>query len=218
TRELFARIDPQRWEEAGHDPVRLLSTFSAGELEELARDEELVAGVAAAKEELDGYLGARLWYQRAMGSSDPEARGTGSHAPRGSLEGPASIAYFSPEYGITEVLPQYSGGLGILAGDHLKAASDLGVPVIGVGLFYKTGYFKQSLDHEGWQQETYPVADPQGLPLSLLREEDGTPCVITVAMPGGRQLTAHVWRAQVGRVPLLLPDSDPPRHADALPE
>ena len=88
----------------------------------------------------------------------------------------ASIAYFSPEFGITEVLPQYSGGLGILAGDHLKSASDLGVPIVGVGLFYKTGYFKQSLTLEGWQQETYPVLDPDGLPLALLREADGTPC------------------------------------------
>ncbi len=200
TRDLFAGIDPQRWEEAGHDPVRLLSAFSADELEELARDEELVAGVASAKEELDGYLGARLWYQR---------RGE-------EVELPASIAYFSPEYGITEVLPQYSGGLGILAGDHLKAASDLGVPVIGVGLFYKTGYFEQSLDASGWQQETYPVLDPQGLPLQLLREEDGTPCLITLDLPDGQVLRAQVWRAQVGRVPLLLLDSDVPGNDDVM--
>ena len=75
------------------------------------------------------------------------------------------------------MLPQYSGGLGILAGDHLKSASDLGVPIVGVGLFYKTGYFKQSLNLDGWQQENYPVLDPDGLPLALLREADGTPCV-----------------------------------------
>lgn len=108
------------------------------------------------------------------------------------------------------MLPQYSGGLGILAGDHLKTASDLGVPIVGVGLFYKTGYFKQSLNRDGWQVETYPVLDPDGLPLSLLREEDGTPAVVTVSLPAGRRLHAHVWKAQVGRVPLLLLDSDVP--------
>ena len=120
---------------------------------------------------------------------------------------PASIAYFSPEFGITEVLPQYSGGLGILAGDHLKAASDLGVPIVGVGLLYRQGYFKQSLSREGWQQETYPVLDPNELPLTLLRERRRP--------PGGRHrrparrphAPAHIWRAQVGRVPLLLLDS-----------
>ena len=87
---------------------------------------------------------------------------------------PRTIAYFSPEFGITEVLPQYSGGLGILAGDHLKSASDLGVPIVGVGLLYRQGYFKQALSREGWQQETYPVLDPNELPLALLREPDGT--------------------------------------------
>lgn len=198
TRRLFAELDPERWTEVHHDPVRLLSTYSATELEKLAADADLVARVAAAKADLDEYLTSRRWYQDAGDDL------------------PASIAYFSPEYGITEVLPQYSGGLGILAGDHLKAASDLGVPIVGVGLFYKTGYFKQSLNHEGWQQETYPVLDPQGLPLRLLREEDGTPCVVTVAMPGGGSLRAHVWRAQVGRVPLLLLDSDVPGNDDAM--
>ncbi|CAM4164152.1 alpha-glucan family phosphorylase [Janibacter anophelis] len=209
TRELFAGLDPQRWDEVHQDPVRLLSTFSNAELEELATDGDLVARVGEAKANLDRYLTSQRWYQEA---SVPEERGT-------SLEGgslPSSIAYFSPEYGITAVLPQYSGGLGILAGDHLKAASDLGVPIVGVGLFYKTGYFKQSLDQAGWQQETYPVLDPQGLPLHLLREDDGTPCVITVAMPGGASLRAHVWRAQVGRVPLLLLDSDVPGNDDAM--
>ena len=83
---------------------------------------------------------------------------------------PAAIAYFSPEFGITAALPQYSGGLGILAGDHLKAATDLGVPIVGVGLLYRAGYFRQSLSREGWQQERYPVLDPNGLPISLLRE------------------------------------------------
>lgn len=200
-RQLFASIDPERWESVRRDPVRLLSALSRTELERLAADEAFVARVQAAKEDLGSYLGARQWYQ------DFAERTEGA---------PGAIAYFSPEYGITEVLPQYSGGLGILAGDHLKAASDLGVPIVGVGLFYKTGYFQQSLNRDGWQQEDYPVLDPQGLPLYLLREEDGSPVTITLAMPGGRELNAHVWRAQVGRVPLLLLDSDVPGNDEAM--
>ncbi|MFE2675495.1 alpha-glucan family phosphorylase [Streptomyces hygroscopicus] len=121
---------------------------------------------------------------------------------------PAAIAYFSPEFGITAALPQYSGGLGILAGDHLKAASDLGVPLLGVGLLYRHGYFRQSLSREGWQQEHYPLLDPNELPLTHLSEADGRPVRVTLTLPGVRPLSARVWQAQVGRVPLLLLDSD----------
>jgi starch phosphorylase len=117
------------------------------------------------------------------------------------------VAYFSPEYGITAALPQYSGGLGILAGDHLKSASDLGVPLIGVGLLYRHGYFTQSLSADGWQAERYPAGDPNGLALELLREPAGSPVHVAVGLPGGRRLAAQVWVAQVGRVPLLLLDS-----------
>ena len=117
------------------------------------------------------------------------------------------MAYFSPEYGITAALPQYSGGLGILAGDHLKSASDLGVPLIAVGLLYRHGYFTQSLSADGWQAERYPSDDPNGLPLELLRDDAGAPVHVTVGLTAGRQLAAQVWVAQVGRVPLLLLDS-----------
>ncbi|MEP7369717.1 MAG: alpha-glucan family phosphorylase, partial [Dermatophilaceae bacterium] len=194
TRDLFAEIDPLRWARIGRDPTAMLSALSADELKRLSSDELFVGKVHAAIQDLAVYLSEPRWYQ--------------SWAAQVGGGAPAAIAYFSPEYGITEALPQYSGGLGILAGDHLKAASDLGVPVVGVGLFYKTGYFKQSLNLDGWQQETYPVLDPDGLPLALLREADGTPCDITMDLPGGRVLHANVWKAQVGRVPLLLLDSD----------
>ena len=197
TRDLFAAISPRKWADAGQDPVKLLSRLSADELAALASDDEFVAGVVAANEDLHAYLTQERWYQ----SWSREQQATGNAAP-------AAIAYFSPEFGITAVLPQYSGGLGILAGDHLKSASDLGVPIVGVGLFYKTGYFKQALSRDGWQVETYPVLDPDGLPLSLLREDDGTPAVVTIDLPAGRVLNAHIWKAQVGRVPLLLLDSD----------
>lgn len=201
TRDLFSGIDPARWAKVRKDPVRLLSALSADELEALAADADFVAKVDAAAADLIRYVTEPRWYQDWAASVEGGA--------------PRAIAYFSPEFGITEVLPQYSGGLGILAGDHLKSASDLGVPIVGVGLFYKTGYFKQSLNLDGWQQETYPVLDPDGLPLSLLREADGTPCVITIDLPGGRTLAAHVWKAQVGRVPLLLLDSDVQDNDDA---
>ncbi|MBC7550690.1 MAG: alpha-glucan family phosphorylase, partial [Cellulomonas sp.] len=106
-------------------------------------------------------------------------------------------------------------GLGILAGDHLKSASDLGVPIVGVGLLYGAGYFKQSLTRDGWQVESYPVLDPDGLPLMLVREEDSTPSIVSVGLPGGRTLHARVWTAAVGRVPLLLLDSNVPENDDA---
>ncbi|MBK9724547.1 MAG: alpha-glucan family phosphorylase [Actinomycetales bacterium] len=201
TRELFASIDPVRWAEVNEDPVRLLSRLSAEELAQLAEDSAFVERVNAAATDLHNYLTEPRWYQRWSETVDGGA--------------PKAIGYFSPEFGITHVLPQYSGGLGILAGDHLKSASDLGVPIIGVGLFYKTGYFKQSLNADGWQQETYPVLDPDGMPLALLREPDGTPCLIQLTLPGGRTLYAHIWKAQVGRVPLLLLDSDVAENDDA---
>jgi glycogen phosphorylase len=201
TRDLFSEIDPARWVRVGKDPTAMLSALSADELRALASDETFVNKVQGAIQNLAVYLSEPRWYQ-----------GWAAEVEGGA---PAAIAYFSPEYGITEALPQYSGGLGILAGDHLKAASDLGLPVVGVGLFYKTGYFQQSLKFDGWQEETYPVLDPDGLPLALLREADGTPCIITIDLPGGRVLRAHVWKAQVGRVPLLLLDSDVQDNDDA---
>src|SRR5262249_21104735 len=120
---------------------------------------------------------------------------------------PAAVAYFSPEYGIASALPQYSGGLGILAGDHLKAASDLGVPLIGVGLLYRHGYFSQSLSAEGWQLERSRERDPNGRRLRLLRGGAGSRVGVGVPLAEGTVLAAQVWLARVGRVPLLLLDS-----------
>ncbi len=190
TRDLFAAIDPVLWAESGHDPVRLLGEVSADRLAELAADQGFVDWVGRARADLAEYLEQPRWFQ-SLGD-----------------DAPAGIAYFSPEYGITSALPQYSGGLGILAGDHLKTASDLGVPIIALGLFYRAGYFRQTLSRDGWQQEHYPVSDPDGSPVSLLREADGTPAKVAVGLPGGRFLAARIWVAQVGRVPLLMLDSD----------
>ncbi|MGL5858282.1 MAG: alpha-glucan family phosphorylase [Angustibacter sp.] len=203
TRDLFAEMDPERWERVRHDPVALLGDLPTQRLQELAADARFVDRVGEAAADLHRYLTEPRWFQQ---QTAPQADGAGL---------PTAVAYFSAEFGITAALPQYSGGLGILAGDHLKSASDLGVPVIGVGLFYATGYFEQSLSREGWQQETYPVLDPDGLPLALLREADGTAAQIEVGLPGGRRLAAQIWRAQVGRVPLLLLDSDVQANDDA---
>ncbi|MET7618541.1 alpha-glucan family phosphorylase [Streptomyces sp. NPDC005408] len=200
TRDLFQAVDPEGWQAAGGDPVRLLGSVSAARLAELTGDRRFLRRLAAVADDLDDYLHGRRWYQAHSGAP-------GDHDPEGS-EFPTAVAYFSPEFGVTAALPQYSGGLGILAGDHLKAASDLGVPLIGVGLLYRHGYFRQSLSREGWQQEHYPLLDPNELPVSLLREPDGAPCQVSLALPGGRSLRAHIWMAQVGRVPLLMLDSD----------
>jgi starch phosphorylase len=193
TRELFHAVDPEGWQTSGQDPVRLLGTVSSERLAELTEDRRFLRRLTAAVDDLSDYVGGSRWYQ----DKAREDQGL-----------PAAIAYFSPEFGITAALPQYSGGLGILAGDHLKSASDLGVPLIGVGLLYRHGYFRQSLSRDGWQLEHYPVLDPNEMPLRLLRESDGTPCQVALALPGGRSLRAYIWQAQVGRVPLLLLDSD----------
>ncbi|AXG80394.1 alpha-glucan family phosphorylase [Streptomyces paludis] len=204
TRELFEAVDPAGRRGAGADPVRLLGSVSAARLDELARDQPFLDRLNAAAADLDTYLRGDRWYQ----DQDGGGGGAGPGAEGGGAALPAAIGYFSPEFGVTAALPQYSGGLGILAGDHLKAASDLGVPLIGVGLLYRHGYFRQSLSRDGWQQEQYPVLDPDELPLTPLREADGTPVRVALTLPGHRSLRAAVWQARVGRVPLLLLDSD----------
>ncbi len=210
TRELFVSIDPARRGLAEQDPVALVAEVAPGRLAELAADAEFLARLGAASDELGEYLSGARWYQLAGGAGLPGgagfAGGAGGAAGAGAAL-PTAIAYFSPEYGITAALPQYSGGLGILAGDHLKAASDLGVPLIGVGLLYRHGYFTQSLSADGWQTERYPAFDPNGLPLTLLRDRSGAPVRVTVALADGATLAAQIWVAQVGRVPLLLLDS-----------
>lgn len=199
TRELFRSLEPAAWDAAREDPIVFLGNLGVERLAALAADPEVVSRVRAADSDLRSYLSEPRWYQKEF---DDAAK-------------PQAIAYFSAEFGITAALPQYSGGLGILAGDHLKSASDLGVPIVGVGLLYGSGYFKQSLTRDGWQAETYPLIDPDNLPLSLLREEDGSPVRVSLRLPG-QQLHALVWVAQVGRVPLLLLDSNTPANNDYM--
>ncbi|MCC6270562.1 MAG: alpha-glucan family phosphorylase [Microbacteriaceae bacterium] len=196
TQELFAQVSPEAWEATGHDPIALLGTLDANRIVALADDETFLARANALRKDLHAYVTEPRWYQ----SLGPKA--------------PQSIAYFSPEFGIAAALPQYSGGLGILAGDHLKSASDLGVPIIAAGLFYHSGYFAQSISADGWQNEAYPIHDPDGLPFTVLRQPDGTAAQVTLALPEGGALHARIWKVAVGRVTLLLLDTDVPDNDD----
>jgi starch phosphorylase len=197
TRDLFRHISENLWRTTNHDPIALLGAVSPERLAELADDDGFVGWANGLRDELRRYISEPRWYQTLE-------------------DAPQSIAYFSPEFGIAAALPQYSGGLGILAGDHLKSASDLGVPLTGVGLFYRSGYFEQSLTPDGWQQESYPVLDPDGMPLSVLRHADRAPAIVSLAMPDGRTLSARIWTTLVGRVRLLLLDTNIPENDDDL--
>jgi len=189
--DLFRRLDRDLWEETGHNPVLMLGTIEQERLEKASQDEAFLAYMGRVLEEFDRYMRNRpTWYQKKHGSS------------QGLV-----IAYFSAEFGLTDCIPNYSGGLGILAGDHLKSASDLGLPLVGVGLLYQQGYFRQYLSADGWQQERYPENDFYTMPIQLERRQDGDPVVIEVNYPG-RKVKAQVWRAQVGRVPLFLLDTN----------
>ena len=182
TQHLFARLDPTAWETSGRDPLRLLATIEPARWDELAADPAIIDATHEAKSRLDAAISEPRWFQSREGSP--------LHL----------VAYFSPEFGISETLPQYSGGLGILAGDHLKAASDLGVPLVGIGLLYAEGYFRQRLNADGFQEERFPRLDPSGLPIT----DTGVRVVVDIA---GEPVTVHAWRVDVGRVTLYLLDT-----------
>ena len=186
TRDLFRWVDPDGWDATRHDPVRLLGTVSRERLDALTADAGFVRYLGEVHDELTRYLDGPRWFQTRNGASSPLR----------------TVAYFSPEFGIAEALPQYSGGLGVLAGDHLKAASDLGVPLVAIGLFYRHGYFRQAQNPDGWQQENYPDLDPYAM---AIRRCDGVRVTVDLA---GQPLHAQVWRADVGRIPLYLLDAD----------
>ncbi len=184
TRDLFRWVDPDGWERSGHDPVALLSLVRPERLADLADDPSFLRFLHEVHADLRRYLEASRWFQRRQ-------------------ESPLrAVAYFSPEFGIAEALPQYSGGLGVLAGDHLKAANSLGLPLVGMGLLYRQGYFSQQLGADGWQQERYPALDPHAMAMSPL---EGLSVTVDLA---GSELRAQVWQADVGRVRLFLLDSD----------
>jgi starch phosphorylase len=192
TIELFRRVDRSLWESTYHNPVRLLGTVSQERLGRVMADDGFMDQLRRVHRDLREYLDSRTWSESLFGRPVTP-----------------TIAYFSMEYGLSECLPTYSGGLGVLSGDHLKSASDLGLPLAGVGLLYQYGYFQQYLNADGWQQETYPDNDFYNLPLTQELQEDGSPVLVGVPFPG-RTVYCRVWRVQVGRVPLYLLDTNTP--------
>jgi starch phosphorylase len=190
--ELFRRLDRELWEASGHNPVLMLGTIEQAKLEDAAKDDAFLAHLQRVESNLQAYLPAPAsWFCR-------------THGCERDLP---TIAYFSAEFGLTECLSIFAGGLGILAGDHLKSASDLGVPLVGVGLLYQQGYFRQYLSQSGWQQESYVDNDFHNLPLSQVYGHGGKELTVQVNL-AGRMVTAQVWRAQVGRIPLYLLDTN----------
>ncbi len=186
---LFRRLDPDLWTSTHHNPVEMLGILQQTTLESLKLDEGFMAHLQMVDEKLTSYLDEKTWFDTEY-SGDSELK----------------VAYFSMEFGLHESLPVYSGGLGILAGDHLKSASDLGIPLVGVGLLYRQGYFRQYLNNEGWQQEIYPENDFYNLPLTLERDAEGKPLELELDF-GPRCFRFHIWKVQVGRVPLYLLDT-----------
>jgi len=193
--EIFRRVDRELWGRVGHNPVRLLGSVDQARLETLQNDAAFLAHLDQAHASLQEHLDGETWFSRTY----PDHRDL-------------TIAYFSAEFGITEAVPFYSGGLGVLAGDHLKSASALGVPLVGVGLAYQEGYFVQNLNIDGWQQETYRRQNLFDLPLSLQTDAEGEEIRISVKFPG-REVGARIWVARVGRIRLYLLDTNIPENA-----
>lgn len=191
--ELFIRLDPDLWEKTNHNPVQMLGLIRQERLNTAARDDAFLAQVERGWRRFKEYLDkSSSWFRKTY-----------------SDIGENKVAYFSAEFGLTECLPNYSGGLGILSGDHLKSASDLGLPFIGIGLLYQQGYFRQYLNADGWQQERNPENDFYTLPLHLEHDEKGNPLTIIIELPG-RAVKAQIWHVQVGRIPLYLLDTNIP--------
>ncbi len=191
--ECFRRLDRNLWEETDHNPVRMLGAIDQEQLREVAQDEVFLSQLDRVVRGLNNYMNsANTWYARQQSAEFPEG---------------TNIAYFSMEFGITECLPIYSGGLGVLSGDHLKSSSDLGLPLVGVGLLYQQGYFRQYLNADGWQNERYPENDFYNMPIHPVLNAAGERLRIGVELPG-RTVAIQVWKVQVGRVPLYLLDTN----------
>ncbi len=191
--ELFKRIDVELWEKSEHNPVAMLGMVSQSRLMDLAENDGFLYQLAQAKEKMQECLNAYRWFDTTY--------------DRENTENQPMVAYFSAEFGIHESIPIYSGGLGVLAGDHLKSASDLGVPLVGVGLMYQKGYFRQYLNSDGWQQEHLKENDFYSMPIELVRKKTKRPLTIGVQFPS-RIVRAQIWKLNVGRVCLYLLDTN----------
>ena len=190
--DLYREIDLALWEKLGKNPVRFLREVSRKKLDSKLKDPDYIKRYEEVVNRFDSYLSDNkdTWYGRNF----PDKSGH-------------SIAYFSAEYGLNEVLPVYSGGLGVLSGDHCKSASDLGIPLTAVGLFYKQGYFSQRINHDGWQETSYTDLNVSHIPISPALDGQGNHICISVELPG-RVVYARVWQVRVGRVSIFLMDTD----------
>jgi starch phosphorylase len=187
---LLRRVDPDLWDKHGHNPIAVLGSLTAERVDALLRDVAFLAHLERVHQELHRYLKLQTWYQSEHGDLQDRV-----------------IAYFSAEFGLHECLPLYSGGLGVLAGDNLKSATDLGLPLVGVGLAYQYGYFRQYLNHDGWQQEEYTVNDFYNMPITLVRDDADQPVTISVQM-ADHPVHAQIWCVNVGRISLYLLDTN----------
>ncbi|MGA2499462.1 MAG: alpha-glucan family phosphorylase [Tepidisphaeraceae bacterium] len=195
--ELFRRLDRKLWDTVNHNPVKFLGLIEQKKLAAAAADDGYLYNLKRVYEEFKAHLSQPCWFQRAHGDKQK-----------------LLVAYFSAEFGIHESLPIYSGGLGVLAGDHLKSASEVGLPLVAVGLLYRNGYFQQYLSADGWQQEAYPELDFYNLAVEVCRYTDGSPVTVRVDMPDNA-VFCKVWRARIGRINLHLLDTNLPENAPA---
>jgi starch phosphorylase len=188
--ELFVRLDRSLWQKYKHNPVKMLGACPQEILDEASRDEGYLTSLRRVRENLERHYNRTPWLQTL-----------------GAESGKPSIAYFCAEFGLTECLQVYSGGLGCLAGDHLKSAAELGLPLVGVGLLYRHGYFQQYLNPDGWQQEYYPDLDFANLPIARVRNAAGEQIKVKVQLPG-RELHIAVWKVRIGVIDLYLLDTN----------
>lgn len=196
--ELFRRLDLELWDRCGHNPVALLARIDQQRLEQAARQPAYLVALQRVMDSFRAYMTSRTWFA--------------DHFPEHAGD---TIAYFSAEFSVHECMPIYSGGLGVLAGDHLKSASDLGIPLVGVGLMYRHGYFEQQVTRDGVQLESYPTYDFHQWPVTAVNDAEGRPLRVHLS-EGPQAMQARVWKAQVGRVPLYLLDSDIPENPPEL--
>lgn len=192
--QLFTRLDVEIWNRSYQNPVYMLGLIPQERLDAVLKDDSFLASMDRVYADFRRYLEADTWFNQTHGEAKNRV-----------------VAYFSTEYGLDEGLPIYSGGMGILSADHLKSASDLGVPLVAVGLLYRQGYFQQYLNIDGWQQEFYPENDWYNMPVHLERDAEGDPIRVVVEM-ADHSVTAQIWRVQVGRVPLYLLDTNIPEN------
>jgi len=192
---LFGKLDYDLWERLGHNPIRLLQELGRDRLNQAAKDQDYLVLYDALFEKFDAYFTKQSWTQTKHPEFDNK-----------------NVAYFSMEFGLHETLPIYSGGLGVLAGDHLKESSDLGLPLVAVGFMYAEGYFSQRISEDGWQEALNKPLTFEDLPVSLVTKNK-KPVTIQIEFPD-RNVTAQIWEVRVGRVPLYLLDSNVEGNSD----